>query len=303
MCARGGNLHGMGNNRTDSRKKGRRGLVAIIITLSVLVLLAGAAAAVYFLAFDTVTIVSDSSFTQIIPSGTFASLRLRLAMEAKRLRIVNLPDQCFRSTDVFIAKLAYTGGSCIILTPVPAAYAVINNIDLSALIPDAVVIGIHDVTGTACFDVTLVSDELSGWQDAASAILAENSSMARNVALIYENQVDELAQGIVDSFPAGHVTEFRKEGSARMFSITTYDTMDAQGIVLALCPYVTGFSGFFNTDHAVSWIVDYRFAYTVPDANLYGVVSPDLGLLPSVIRAAEKGARSEVALPYVYEKR
>ena len=293
----------MGNNRNDRKKKGRRGLKVAIITVSVLVLLAGAAAAVYFLAFDTVTIVSDSSFTQIVPSRTFTSLRLRLAMEAKRLRIVNLPDQCFRSTDVFIAKLAYTGGSCIILTPVPAAYAVINNIDVSALLPDAVVIGIHDATGTECFDVTLVSDELSGWQDAAASIQAEAGTMSRNVALIYENSVDELAQSIVDAFPAGHVTEFRKEGSARMFSITTYDAMDEQGIVLALCPYVTGFSGFFNTDHAVSWIVDYRFAHTVPEANLYGVVAPDLGLLPSVIRAAEKGERSEVSLLYVYEKR
>lgn len=290
----------MGNNR---KKKGSGALKTIMITVSVLAVLAGAAAAVYFAVFGTVTVVCDNSFGQVVPSGSLTSLRLKLALEGKRLRVVTLQDRYLNSPDLFRARLASEGGPCVILTPVPAAYAVINEVDVSALLPDTVVIGIHDGTGTAFFDVTLVSDELSGWKAVASALQAESGSMARNVALVYENAVDELAQDIVDSFPAGHVTEMRKDGTARMFAIASFNTMDSQGIVLALCPYVTGFASFFSEQHSVMWIVDYRFAPTVPDANLYGVVTPDLGSLPAIIDEASKGSRTAVSLPYVYEKR
>jgi len=290
----------MGNNR--KKEKGGRALKTFIM-FSVLVVLAGAAAAVYFIVFDTVTVVSDTSFRQVVPSGDFTSLMLKLALEGKRLRIVTIADRYFNSPDLFRARLASEGGSCVILTPVPAAYAVINSVDVSALLPDTVVIGIHDGTGTASFDVTLVSDELSGWTAVASALQADQGSMSRNIGLVYENLVDELAQGIVGAFPAGHITEMRKEGTARMFAIASFNTMDSQGIVLAMCPYVTGFASFFSEHHSVMWIVDYRFAPTVPDANLYGVVTPDLGSLPAIIKAAEKGSRTALPLTYVYEKR
>ena len=292
----------MGKNRRD-RNTGHGALKAMIITVSVLVLLAGAAAAVYFLVFDSVTIVSDTSFPQVVPSGTYTSLRLSLAFEGKRLKVVTFQEKNFSSPEVFSSGLVAAGGDYVILTPVPAAYAVINTVDVSALLPDSVVIGIHDGTGTPYFDVTLVSDELSGWTDAAYAIQEETASMPQNIALVYERTVDELAQGIVDVFPAGHVTEFRKETSSRMFANNTYDKMDEQGIVLAMCPYTSGFASFFGAEHSVSWIVDYRFALTVPAANLYGVVSPDFKSLPAVINEAEKGSRVEVPLNYVYEKR
>lgn len=291
----------MANNR--GKDKGGSALKIIIITVSVLAALAGAAAAVYFTVFGTVTVVSDSSFGQVVPSGSLTSLRLRLALEGKRLRTVTLQDRYFNSPDLFRARLASEGGQIIILTPVPAAYAVINGVDVSTLLPDTVVIGVHDGTGTACFDVTLVSDELSGWQAVASALQSESGSMARNIGLVYENPADELAQGIIESFPAGHVTEMRKEGTSRMFAIASFNTMDSQGIVLAMCPYVTGFASFFSEQHSVMWIVDYRFAPTVPGSNLYGVVTPDLLSLPAIMDSAEKGSRTEVSLPYVYEKR
>ena len=306
MCAQGGNLHCMGSNRVERKRKKEKGngaLKAVIVTVSILVLLAGAAAAVYFLAFDTVTIVSDTSFRQVVPSGTYSSLRLTLALEGKRLKVVTFPDQYFNSTEVFRSAMASVKGNCLILTPVPAAYAVINQIDVSELRPDTVVIGIHDSTGSAFFDVTLVSDEMSGWKAAASAIQAETASMSQNIALVYETTVDELAQGIIDAFPAGHVTEFRKEGSSRMFASTSADKMDEQGIVLAMCPYVSGLSNFFSTVRSVSWIVDYRFASVVPQTNLYGVVVPDFSSLPGIIDSAEKGTHMVESLDYVYEKR
>ena len=291
----------MGNERR--KEKGHGALKVIIITVSVLVLLAGAAAAVYFFAFGSVTIISDTSFRQVVPSGSLSSLRLGLALEGKRLKVVTLPDQCFNSTEVFRSALTSAGGDYVILTPVPAAYAVIYMVDVSDLLQDAVAIGIHDETGAANFDVTLVSNELSGWKAAASAIQSETASMPQNIALVYEKTVDELAQGIVDSFPAGHVTEFRKEGTSRLFASTSYEKMDEQGIVLALCPYVSGFSYFFSDLHSVSWIVDYRFAHTVPQFNLYGVVTPDFKSLPDIIKDAEKRSHATVLLDYVYEKR
>lgn len=300
MCARGGNLHCMGKKR---KEKGHGGLKAFIITVSVLVLLAGAAAAVYFLAFDTVSLFSDTSFRQVVPSGTITKLRLRLALDGKRLNVVAMPDQCFGSPDVFRSVLASSDCDYAILSPVPAAYAVINEVDVSDLLPDTVVVGIHDGTGISCFDVSLVSDELSGWEAAAAAISAETASMSRNIALVYENEIEELAQAIVNLFPAGHVTEFRKKGALRMFASSSLDTMDEQGIVLAMCPYVNGFANFFNRENPVSWIVDYRFASTVPAASLYGVVAPDFGSLPAILRNAEKGSRMTVTLDYIYEKR
>lgn len=303
MQARGGNLHCMGNNRKNRKGKGHGGLIAFIITVSVLVLLAGAAAAVYFLSFDTVSLFSDTSFRQVVPSGTVTSLRFRLALDGKRLNVVSMPDQCFGSPDVFRSALASSDCDYAILSPVPAAYAVINEIDVSALLPDTVVLGIHDETGTSFFDVSLVSDELSGWEDAAAAISAETASMSQNIALVYESTIDELAQDIMEFFPAGHVTEFRKKGALRMFASTTLETMDEQGIVLAMCPFVNGFANFFNRENPVSWIVDYRFASTVPAASLYGVVAPDFGSLPAILRAAEKGSRTAVTLNYIYEKR
>jgi len=292
----------MGKNRRD-RNTGHGALKAIIITVSVLVLLAGAAAAVYFLVFGTVTIVSDTSFPQIIPSGTYTGLRLDLALQGKRLKVVTLQEKSFSSPEVFSASLVAAGGDRVILTPVPAAYAVINMVDVSELLPDSVVIGIHDGSGTSSFDVTLVSDVLSGWTDAAHAIQEETASMPQNIALVYEKNIDELTQDIVDLFPAGHVTEFRKDTSSRMFPSTTYDKMDEQGIVIAMCPYISGFASFFGTGHDVFWIVDYRFALTVPAANLYGVVVPDFKSLLTIVNEAVKGARAEVPLDYVYEKR
>lgn len=284
-------------------EKKHKALKVIIISVSVVVLLAGAAAAVYFLAFGTMTLVADDSFMQVVPSGTLSSMRLHLAGKGVRLKVVKLPESSFSSADVFSTALAGLRSDYVVLTPVPAAYAVHNEIDVSTLIPSASVTAIHDQSGSEFFDCILVSDVGTGWERAADAMNLETSSMSQNLALVYGSTETELAQSIVSCFPEGHVTEFVKESASRMFASTTIDQMDKQGIVIAMCPYVSYFSSFFDSGSSVYWITDYRIAQVVPEGYLYGVVSPDFISACSIALTVEKGSHVAETLEYIYEKK
>jgi len=284
-------------------KKKRRAWKILIITVSVILLLAGAAAAVYFLAFDSMALVTDDAFMQVVPSDTLGGLRMSLAGKGIRLKVVKLPESTFRSVDLFTSALAALKDDYIVLAPVSATYAVKNEIDVSALDPSSIVLAIHDSYGSQYFDCTLVSDEMSGWEKAAASLISETASMSRNVALVFDDKGKDLAEDIVACFPDGHVTEFEKEGTSRMFATNALEQMDRLGIVMALCPYVGGFSSFFESEGSVSWITDYRLAQVVTDGNLYGVVLPDFGSIAAVAGRTEKGARDTAVLEYVYEKK
>ena len=291
------NLQGM--------KKIRRAWKILIITVSVILLLAGAAAAVYFLAFDSLALVTDDAFMQVMPSGTLRGLRIYLAGNGIRLKVVKLQEKIFSSAEPFTSALSALKDDYIVLTPVPAAFVVNNMIDVSSLNPSSIVLGIHDSSAAQYFDCILVSGEMSGWEKAAASLMSETESMSQNIALVYEGKSKDLAQGIVACFPAGHVTEFRKEDNSRMFASGTISQMDNLGIVMAMCPYVSGFSGFFDSkgSSSVSWITDYRLAPAVTDGNLYGIVVPDFMSIAAIAAATEKGAHDTAVLGYVYEKR
>ena len=70
-----------------------------------------------------------------------------------------------------------------------------------------------------------------------------------------------------------------------------------------MCPYVSSFHRFFVNSTTVQWIVDYRFESVVPAENLYGVVTPDFGVVPEISKNAEKNGHSSEALPYVYVRK
>ena len=136
-------------------KKHKKGLTAILIIIAVVIVL-GAAAAVYFLAFDSMTIVSDSAFSQIVPQKTVTMLRLRCALKGIRLSVTRLTDDCFYSEAAFEARLGRIRSDYVLLGPLSAAYAVKNYIDVSDLLKSSIVLAIHDSEGSHLFDCTLL---------------------------------------------------------------------------------------------------------------------------------------------------
>ncbi|MBP5161847.1 MAG: hypothetical protein ILP16_02585 [Spirochaetales bacterium] len=283
-------------------KKTKKGKAAIII-LSVIIIAAAAAAAVYFLAFDTLTVVSDSAFSQVLPKMTTARLRAAYALKGVRLRMTRLSDDCFRSRELFSAYIGRIKSDYVLLGPLSASYAVSSDINVSDLLPSSAVLAIHGSNGSDLFDCTLVSDVESGWRKAATELSSETSTMSQNVGLVYDNDSKSMAEVIISCFPAGHVTEFDKSSTGRLFASTSLDQMNKLGIVIAMCPSVSSFNDFFSSDNSVSWITDYRLAPAVPEKNLYGIVVPDFYGILETAKGVEKGSHSISVLEYVYEKK
>ena len=270
---------------------------------ALLVLLVLLCAAVYFLFFPKITLVSDSSFRQVYTSSDIRSLRLEYAGRGVRLKVLKLADSVFDSADVFKAALGKAKGRAVILSPLASEYCMVNEIRVSGLLEKSLVVGINMNPENECFDVTLVPDEKTGWIEAAVALEAETSKMARNVGLVYESETISYVEDIVSCFPEGHVSEFGKTSGTSLFPANTLEAMDGQGIVIAMCPYVSSFNRFFSNGTTVQWIVDYRFTSVVPSGNLYGVVVPDLSVVIGISKTSEKGVYSSEPLPYKYVKK
>ena len=270
---------------------------------ALLVLLVLLCAAVYFLFFPKITLVSDSSFRQVYTSSDIRSLRLEYAGRGVRLKVLKLADSAFDSADAFKAALGKAKGSAVILSPLASEYCMVNEIRVSGLLEKSLVVGINMNPENECFDVTLVPDEKTGWIEAAVALEAETSKMARNVGLVYESETISYVEDIVSCFPEGHVSEFGKTSGTSLFPANTLEAMDGQGIVIAMCPYVSSFNRFFSNGTTVQWIVDYRFTSVVPSGNLYGVVVPDLSVVIGISKTSEKGVYSSEPLPYKYVKK
>ena len=270
---------------------------------ALLVLLVLLCAAVYFLFFPKITLVSDSSFRQVYASSDIRSLRLEYAGRGVRLKVLKLADSAFDSADAFKAALGKAKGRAVILSPLASEYCMVNEIRVSGLLEKSLVVGINMNPENECFDVTLVPDEKTGWIEAAVALEAETSKMARNVGLVYESETISYVEDIVSCFPEGHVSEFGKTSGTSLFPANTLEAMDGQGIVIAMCPYVSSFNRFFSNGTTVQWIVDYRFTSVVPSGNLYGVVVPDLSVVIGISKTSEKGVYSSEPLPYKYVKK
>ncbi len=284
------------------QKKKRKGMGALIAALAV-VLFCAACALVYLFAFPRVSIVADSSFFQVVPSSDLIRLRLNYAFGGTRLSVVKLDDQCFSFKDLFVNAVSKIKGKTVVLSPMVSEYAIAEDVDVSSVLEQSTVIGITVDKENTCFDCILIPDELPGWLDASSIVEAETSKMSQNVALVYSANKVSYIQDIIDAFPAGHVSVFEKKGSSAIFASNTLEEMDRQGIVLALCPYVSTFYRFFSNETTVQWVVDYRFASVVPEKNLYAVVIPDFSGLRYVAEDVEKHSNTLKTLPYIYVKR
>ena len=285
------------------KKKSPKLLKIVLRIAALLLLLVLLCTAVYFLFLPKITLVSDSSFRQIYPSSDLWSLRLDYASQGFRLKVMKLADSAFDSEDSFRAALSKVKGRAVLLSPLASEYCVVNEIRICELLEKSIVVGINIDSASRCFDVTLVPDEKSGWIEAATALEAETSGMSQNVALVSESEGISYLEDIVSCFPEGHVSEFKKISGASLFPSRTLEAMDEQGIVIAMCPYVSSFHRFFVSSTTVQWIVDYRFESVVPPENLYGVVTPDFSVVPEVSKNAEKNGHASFVLPYVYVKK
>ena len=285
------------------KKKIPKLLKIVLRIAALLLLLVLLCTAVYFLFFPKITLVSDSSFQQVYTSSDMWSLRLEYASHGFRLKVMKLTDSAFDSEDAFKSALSKAKGRAVILSPLASEYCVVNEIRMSELLEKSIVVGINIYPVNECFDFTLVPNEKSGWIEAATILEAETSKMSQNVALVYESEVGSYVEDIVSCFPNGHVSEFKKVSGTSLFPTNTLNAMDEQGIVLAMCPYVSSFHRFFVGNTTVQWIVDYRFASVVPKTNLYGIVVPDLSVVIGISKTTEKGAYVSDSLPYKYVKK
>ena len=285
------------------KKKSPKLLKIVLRIAALLLLLVLLCTAVYFLFFPKITLVSDSSFQQVYTSSDMWSLRLEYASHGFRLKVMKLADSAFDSEDAFKSALSKAKGRAVILSPLASEYCVVNEIRMSELLEKSIVVGINIYPVNECFDFTLVPNEKSGWIEAATILEAETSKMSQNVALVYESEVGSYVEDIVSCFPNGHVSEFKKVSGTSLFPTNTLNAMDEQGIVIAMCPYVSSFHRFFVGNTTVQWIVDYRFASVVPSDNLYGVVVPDLSVVIGISKTTEKGAYVSDSLPYKYVKK
>ena len=285
------------------KKKSPKLLKIVLRIAALLLLLVLLCTAVYFLFFPKITLVSDSSFQQVYTSSDMWSLRLEYASHGFRLKVMKLADSAFDSEDAFKSALSKAKGRAVILSPLASEYCVVNEIRMSELLEKSIVVGINIYPVNECFDFTLVPNEKSGWIEAATILEAETSKMSQNVALVYESEVGSYVEDIVSCFPNGHVSEFKKVSGTSLFPTNTLNAMDEQGIVLAMCPYVSSFHRFFVGNTTVQWIVDYRFASVVPKTNLYGIVVPDLSVVIGISKTTEKGAYVSDSLPYKYVKK
>ena len=285
------------------KRKSPKLLKIVLRIAALLLLLVLLCTAVYFLFLPKITLVSDSSFQQVYTSSDMWSLRLEYASHGFRLKVMKLADSAFDSEDAFKSALSKAKGRAVILSPLASEYCVVNEIRMSELLEKSIVVGINIYPVNECFDFTLVPNEKSGWIEAATILEAETSKMSQNVALVYESEVGSYVEDIVSCFPNGHVSEFKKVSGTSLFPTNTLNAMDEQGIVLAMCPYVSSFHRFFVGNTTVQWIVDYRFASVVPSDNLYGVVVPDLSVVIGISKTTEKGAYVSDSLPYKYVKK
>ncbi len=258
--------------------------------------------AIYFLALPTFTIVSDRAFSTVLPKAELRRLGLSLASNGIRLKVDTFKDESFESPESFSNRLGKVKGRWVLLSPVLSAYSVNNAIDVSEMLSDSVAIAMYAYPDTGLFDCTLVSDERSGWVKAASSVASEMAVTARNTALVYE--VDSIAyrNDIVACFSPGWLSVFEDDGQSRLFVSSTMAELDRQNIVIALCPYESKLYDFFSSPGTVNWVVDYRFAATVPKSQLYGIVIPAFSDAFGEALHCEKGQSSTVKLEYRYEK-
>ncbi len=273
-------------------------LVSVVIVFALALL-----SFIYFVVFDTFTLVSDPALSQLIPSSHLSGLRMELAAKGIRLRVKTLDEICFYDGSTFTSEISRTKGDYVLLGPVSSRYAIQNSLDVSGLLPKSVVLGISSSGECSLFDCTLSSDESSGWVEAAKSVSEETSLMSQNVGLVYDGKIVDYSNEIISCFGPNRVSSFEQEDSGRLLASRTLDEMDQQGIVIVLCPYAANLQYFFSDDSSLSWVVDYRFTDVVPHENLYGVVLPDFRKVIETAKSVVKGERTAAVMEYCYEKR
>ena len=273
----------------------------IVIAISAILALAIVLTLVYFLAFRTLTIVSDSAFSLVLPKATMRSIRTTMAAKGIRVRTEVLTVNDFDDKDTFVSRIEKVKGSYVLLSPVSSAFAASKRINVSQILEDSTVIAMYGEK-SSLFDCTLVSDEKSGWVEAAQKLSSDFEKTASNVSLIYENGKVPYIQDIKSFFPESRLSVFEDNGQSKLFASETLKKTDELSIVVSMCPYYSRLGDFFKNPGSLCWVVDYRFVPVVPKKQLYGMVVPDLSQALKEAIKTEKGSESEITVEYGYEE-
>ena len=295
-------------------KKKSKVLLGILIFLLVAV---GVVSAIYFVGFDRFVLVSDPAWSYLLPSSEIFSLRLTLAQKGYRLEIVDASasqlDEVSAFTPMLLALKA-SSEDVVFLGPLASSCAVRFEVDVSALLPNVVVLGLWK---EACnnFDVTLVAEVDVGWLEAAKAARSgsltkgsETQTMAQKVAVVYDFDGTSAFEAIKSVLAEDSLLPYYYDGESHLFASNSILSMQQEQVVLAMCPHLEGLYDLVSMDESVSWIVDYRYASIIPKSQLFGIVLPDLsGVMASCLGSdgLDKKAAGEssavVMLNYKYK--
>ncbi len=288
-------------------------IIGIVLFFAVL-------AAIYFFAFERFVLVSDPAWSYLLPSSELFSLRATLAVRGYRLVLVKPSASQLDEASAFtpmLLNLNLDKGSVILLGPLASASAIRFEVDVSALLEQAVVYG---MSSQACynFDVTLVSNVKAGWLEAAKAVLKDSGSgsevgsgssagargkkaqtMAQKVAVVYDFAGTSAFEAINSVIAEDSLAVYFHDGESHLFFSNTVSDMASEQVVLALCPHLENFYELLSLDSSTAWIVDYRYATIVPKSQLFGTVLPDLS--GTCAASLGLGKRSENELSAVVE--
>lgn len=145
----------------------KRALITVLaIFLSLIIIITTILLALYFFAFRTFTIISDPAFSYVLKQVDIPKIRLSLATKGIRLKIVDLPASAFSDSNSSIEAISestlhsepitnyqypafinaiksYAKSRYILLSPLSAAYAASNKINLSSILNNTIVAALY----------------------------------------------------------------------------------------------------------------------------------------------------------------
>ncbi|MCF0262814.1 MAG: hypothetical protein HUK23_07875, partial [Sphaerochaetaceae bacterium] len=123
-------------------KKAAIALLAIILLCAL----------VYLFVFDSVALVADSAWNQVLPTKTIFKLRCKLALEGQRLKLVKIDDGCLYNINELETSLLKLKDDYVVLSPVISNVASSNNLNIGTLLGDSIVAAIGNVN-ESLFDI------------------------------------------------------------------------------------------------------------------------------------------------------
>lgn len=251
-------------------KKFGKIVLPLIIVLSILLVLV----AMYFLVMPTFTILADESWNLCLDSSDRLGISISYALSFVRLKTQILDLALLQDASALSSYIQNIKSDYVLLTPVVSFAAIVNNVNVSALAPKTICLGMSS-EGQGLFDVLLISEPKDAWVSAAKTVKS-------NFALLYDSSVTPWAQEIASSAPLKAVERYDAHDSTDTFNIDKLD------LGLVLCPYVEKLYEYVDFDSPVSWVVDYRFYSAIEKKKIYAYIRPSFGQILTEARNTKK---------------